>query len=73
MKIDTSTLKNQEKSPSRSAKDILPLVSVTQKTLADDDVIGLQLAVNPDDENSQKYKIKAPILKGDEDVRTMLT
>ena len=50
----------------------LPLFPIDTSDQTEREMISLTLAVNPADQNSPKYKAKFLVLKGDEDVRTML-
>ena len=55
------------------ADAVLPLVLVVDLSdQSEREYISLTLAVNPADQDSPKYKAKFLVLRGDEDVRTML-
>ena len=72
MKIDIASLNNDTKSKSK-ADAVLPLVPVDLSDQWEREYISLTLSVNPADPDSPKYKAKFLVLRGDEDVRTMLT
>jgi hypothetical protein len=64
---------NNGQKPSKNAQ-MLPLVPKEQTALTKDNSIGLMLATDPADmANSPKFKMQAYILRGDEEVRTILT
>lgn len=71
MKVILST--NNGVKPSKNAT-LLPLIPTESRTLTKDNSVGLQLATDPVHMvTSPKFKMLAYILKGDEDVRTVLT
>ena len=71
MKIDVASLNNDAKSKGK-AEPALPLFPIDTSDQQEREMISLTLAVNPADPDSPKYKAKFLVLKGDEDVRTML-
>ena len=63
---------NDGPKPSKNS-GLLPLVPVEPIAHTKDNSIGLYLATNPNDmDNSPKFKMQAYILRGGEDVRTVL-